>query len=75
LYGAHRGAGSIGVREFGLDALDVVAHGLWTDPEFAGDPFVGQPLVREHGRCGGFPIDSVAEVRAIIDPATAEPVR
>jgi hypothetical protein len=29
-------------------------------------------LVREHARCGGFPADIVAEVRAIIDPVTAE---
>ena len=29
-------------------------------------------LVREHARRGGFPADSVAEVRAGIDPTTAE---
>ncbi len=29
-------------------------------------------LVREHARRGGFPADSVAEVRAVIDPTTAE---
>lgn len=29
-------------------------------------------LVREHARRGGFPADSVEEVRAIIDPTTAE---
>jgi len=29
-------------------------------------------LVREHGRCGGFPVDRVHEVRATIDPTTAE---
>jgi hypothetical protein len=31
-----------------------------------------EDLVREHGRCGGFPIDSIQEVHAVIDPATAE---
>ncbi len=31
-----------------------------------------EDIVREHGRCGGFPVDAVHEVRAIIDPATAE---
>jgi hypothetical protein len=31
-----------------------------------------EDLVREHGRCGGFPVDSVLHVRAVIDPATAE---
>ncbi len=32
-------------------------------------------LVREHGRCGGFPVDEVLEVRTVIDPTTAEVVR
>jgi hypothetical protein len=31
-----------------------------------------EELVREHGRRGGFPVDAVHEVRAVIDPATAE---
>lgn len=31
-----------------------------------------EEIVREHGRCGGFPVDAVLEVRSIIDPATAE---
>ena len=29
-------------------------------------------LVLEHARLGGFPANSVAEVRAVIDPTTAE---
>ena len=33
---------------------------------------VNEEIIREHGRCGGFPVDTVEEVRAIIDPATAE---
>jgi Nickel responsive protein SCO4226-like len=28
--------------------------------------------VREHARCGGFPADSVAIVRAVIDPTIGE---
>lgn len=31
-----------------------------------------EALIREHGDCGGFPVDNVLEVRAVIDPATAE---
>jgi hypothetical protein len=31
-----------------------------------------QQLVREHARQGGFPANSVAEVKSIIDPTTAE---
>lgn len=29
-------------------------------------------ILREHARCGGFPIDRVSEVRTRIDPTTAE---
>ena len=32
-------------------------------------------IIREHARCGGFPVDAVHEVRAVIDPTTAELVR
>jgi hypothetical protein len=32
----------------------------------------GEAIIREHGRCGGFPVDTVQSVRAIIDPTTAE---
>ncbi len=31
-----------------------------------------EDLVREHARRGGFPANSVAQVRAVIDPTTAE---
>lgn len=30
-----------------------------------------EEIVREHGRCGGFPVDAVHEVRSVIDPTTA----
>jgi hypothetical protein len=29
-------------------------------------------IIREHARCGGFPANRVSEVRAVIDPTTAE---
>jgi hypothetical protein len=32
-----------------------------------------EEAVREHARRGGFPANTVAAVRAVIDPATAEP--
>ena len=32
----------------------------------------GEDIIREHGRCGGFPVDAVHEIRATIDPSTAE---
>jgi len=31
----------------------------------------GEGIIREHGRCGGFPIDSIDKVYAVIDPTTA----
>ena len=31
-----------------------------------------EALVREHAKQGGFPADSVARVRTVIDPATSE---
>jgi hypothetical protein len=34
----------------------------------------GEDIIREHGRCGGFPVDAIHRVRATIDPATAEVV-
>ncbi len=33
---------------------------------------VSEALIREHGRCGGFPVDAVQELRDVIGPATAE---
>ena len=30
-----------------------------------------EELIREHGRCGGFPVDSVDVIHEIIDPTTA----
>jgi hypothetical protein len=29
-------------------------------------------IIREHARCGGFPANAISEVRAMIDPTTAE---
>jgi Protein of unknown function (DUF4242) len=31
-----------------------------------------EEMIREHARRGGFPADRVAEVKAVIDPTTAE---
>ena len=31
-----------------------------------------EAIIREHGKCGGFPVDAVLQVRAVIDPTTAE---
>lgn len=34
----------------------------------------GADIIREHGRCGGFPVDAIHQIRATIDSATAEVV-
>lgn len=34
----------------------------------------GDEIIREHGRCGGFPVDAIHQVRATINPATSEVV-
>jgi hypothetical protein len=33
-----------------------------------------EDIIREHGRCGGFPVDAIHQLRATISPATAEVV-
>ncbi len=35
----------------------------------------GPEIIREHGRCGGFPVDAIHPIGAVIDPTTAEPAR
>lgn len=34
-----------------------------------------EDIIREHARCGGFPVDVVSQVRAVIDPLMAEGTR
>ena len=29
-------------------------------------------LIKEHARCGGFPVGRISQVRALVDPTTAE---
>lgn len=50
----------------------------WVQSYVAGDKIYcvyvapNPEIVREHARMGGFPADTVAQVRAIIEPITAE---
>ena len=48
------------VESFVVDDA-IVCHYLAEDEE----------AVREHGRCGGFPVDSIRRIRTVIDPMTA----
>jgi len=34
-----------------------------------------ESLIREHARLGGFPADRISEIKAMIDPTTAEAVQ
>jgi len=34
----------------------------------------GEDIIREHGRCGGFPVEAIHQISATISPATAEVV-
>jgi hypothetical protein len=31
-----------------------------------------QDIIKEHARCGGFPANRISQVRAVIDPTSAE---
>ena len=50
----------------------------WVQSYVAGNKFYcvyiapNEELIREHARCGNFPIDLISEVAAIVDPTTAE---
>jgi hypothetical protein len=59
------------IRDLGPDIQWV--HSYVTDDKIACVYVAAsEEIVREHGRCGGFPVDTVYEVRAVIDPTTAE---
>ena len=57
---------------------DVGAGYHWVQSFVAGDKIYcvhiapNEEAVREHHRQGGFPINSVSEIKAVIDPTTAE---
>jgi len=50
----------------------------WVESYVAGDALFcvylapDEEMVREHGRLGGFPVNKVSEIHAVIDPTTAE---
>lgn len=58
-----------------LDEMDVPYH--WVQSFVAGDKIYcvhiapDEETVREHARRGGFPANSISEVKAMIDPTTA----
>jgi len=78
--------GAGGMDEAALGAIAAKSNGVlrdlgpdiqWLHSYVAADKITcvylaaNEEIVREHARCGGFPIDDVLEVRAVIDPVTA----
>lgn len=59
------------LRRLGPDVQWVQSH-VVDDKIFCIYNATGPDIIREHGRCGGFPVDAVHEVRAVIDPTSAE---
>jgi uncharacterized protein DUF4242 len=59
------------LRDLGPDARWLHSY-VVDDKIFCLYDAVDEDIIREHGRCGGFPIDQIHQVRATIDPATAE---
>jgi hypothetical protein len=79
------GAGNLTTEE--LQAISQKSCGVlsgmgpqiqWVQSYVTGDKvycvYIGpdEEMVREHARQGGFPANSVAEVKSVIDPTTAE---
>lgn len=64
------GASNGVLRELGTDIQWV--HSYVTDDKLTCLYMaVDEDIIREHARCGGFPLDAVHELRTVIDPTTA----
>ena len=79
------GAGSLtgdqlqGISQKSCDVLRKLGPTIqWVESYVTGDKVYcvyiapNEDLIREHARQGGFPANSISEVREIIDPTTAE---
>jgi hypothetical protein len=58
------------LRDLGPDVQWV--HSYVVDDKILCVYRAGEDIIREHGRCGGFPVDAVHRVSAVISPTTAE---
>ena len=59
------------LRELGPDVEWVHSY-VVSDKLFCVYNAANEDIIREHGRCGGFPVDAILEVSTVIDPTTAE---
>lgn len=62
------------LRELGPDVQWVKSH-VVDDKVYCEYIAKDEDIIREHARCGGFPVDSIRRVEATIDPTTAEVIR
>ena len=68
-----------GISKKSCDVLDMLGTSIqWIHSYVTADKIycvyraADEDLVRQHAKQGGFPANSVAEIRATIEPATAE---
>jgi hypothetical protein len=59
------------LRDLGPDVQWMHSH-VVDDKMFCLYQANGEEIIREHARCGGFPIDAIHEVRATLDPTSGE---
>lgn len=60
------------LRDLGPDVQWVTSY-VTDDKIFCIYQATDEDIIREHARCGGFPVDALHRVSTVIDPATAEP--
>ncbi len=60
------------LRDLGPDVQWVHSYVVSDDKIFCVYNASGEDIIREHGRCGGFPVDAVHQVSTVINPTTAE---
>jgi len=59
------------LRDLGPDVQWVQSY-VVNDKIFCVYNATGEDIIREHGRCGGFPVDAVYQITTVINPVTAE---
>ena len=69
----------VAISRTSCDVLQALGPSIqWVHSYVAGDKIYcvyiapNESIIREHAQRGGFPADRVTEIRAVIDPATAE---
>ena len=70
LHGASQGSCSV-LRQLGPD-IQWVHSSVTDDKIYCVYRAPSEDLIRQHAETAGFPANSIAQVRAVIDPTTAE---